>query len=217
MWRPFPKPIPQDSLIAKPDRQRRNGLIDEVERSRAMTRIPAVAPDELTPEQRRVHDEIIATRPGGEIRGPFAIWIRNPKLAAAANQLGNAVRLEGKLDPKLFELVVLRIARHWSAQYEWHAHANEALRVGLDASIIEAIRAHRVPTFAGPEETLAYELVGELLETRDVSAATYARALGMFGFDLVTEIVTIAGFYTLVAMMLKAFDAPVPGNARPLD
>jgi hypothetical protein len=31
------------------------------------------------------------------------------------------------------------------------------------------------------------------------------------------EIVSVTGFYTLVAMMLKAFDAPVPGDAKPLD
>ena len=64
-----------------------------------MTRVPTVDPDALTPEQRRVHDAIVSTRQGGEIRGPFAIWIRNANLAAAANELGNAVRLSGKLDP----------------------------------------------------------------------------------------------------------------------
>ena len=62
-----------------------------------------------------------------------------------------------------------------------------------------------------------YEMTRELIETKSVSDATYARALELFGFDLLTEIVTVAGFYTLVAMMLNAFKAPVPGDARPLD
>jgi 4-carboxymuconolactone decarboxylase len=64
---------------------------------------------------------------------------------------------------------------------------------------------------------VVYEVTRELIDTRDVSEPSYARALEMFGFDLVAEIVTVAGFYTLVAMMLNAFHAPVPGNARPLD
>ena len=181
-----------------------------------MTRVPEVLPDQLSPEQRKVHDLIVSTR-GGVIRGPFAMWIRNANLAAAANALGNAVRLEGKLDAKLFELIILVIARQWSAQYEWFAHAQEAARVGLDPPIIEAIRTHRVPSFKSPRETVIYEMVRELIDTRNLSDATYNRARDMFGIDLVMEVVTVAGFYTLVAMMLKAFDAPVPGGARPLD
>ena len=181
-----------------------------------MTRVPEVLPDQLSPEQRKVHDLIVSTR-GGVIRGPFAMWIRNANLAAAANQLGNAVRLEGKLDAKLFELIILVIARQWSAQYEWFAHAQEAARVGLDPAIVEAIRTHRVPSFRSPRETVIYEMVRELIDTRNLSDTTYSRALDMFGIDLVMEVVTVAGFYTLVAMMLKAFDAPVPGGARPLD
>ena len=181
-----------------------------------MTRVPEVLPDQLSPEQRKVHDLIVSTR-GGVIRGPFAMWIRNANLAAAANQLGNAVRLEGKLDAKLFELVILVIARQWSAQYEWFAHAQEAARVGLEPAIIEAIRTHRVPSFRSPRETVIYEMVRELIDTRNLSDTTYNRARDMFGIDLVMEVVTVAGFYTLVAMMLKAFDAPVPGGARPLD
>jgi 4-carboxymuconolactone decarboxylase len=181
-----------------------------------MTRVPEVVPDQLSPEQRKIHDMIVSTR-GGVIRGPFAMWIRNANLAAAANQLGNAVRLEGKLEARLFEMIILVVARQWSAQYEWFAHAKEAARVGLDPAIIEAIRAHRVPPFESQQETVVYETVRELVETKDLSGATYNRALEMFGIDLVMEIVTVAGFYTLVAMMLKAFDAPVPGDARPLD
>jgi 4-carboxymuconolactone decarboxylase len=181
------------------------------------SRVPPVVPDQLSPEARRIHDQIISTRQGGEIRGPFAVWIRNAGLAAAADQMGNAVRLQGKLDPPLFELVILVVARHWSAQYEWFVHAKDAARVGLDAQVVEAIRTHRVPSFGNPRQTVVYEMTRELTETRRLTDATYARALEMFGFDLLTEIVTVAGFYTMVAMVLNAFCAPVPGNARPLD
>jgi len=64
------------------------------------------------------------------VRGPFAIWMRNPALADAADKLGTALR-KGKLDVRLFELMVLVIARHWTAQYEWFAHAKHAPKAGL--------------------------------------------------------------------------------------
>ena len=182
-----------------------------------MTRVPPVIRDQLDAEQQKIHDLIVSTRQGGEIRGPFAMWIRNANLASAANQFGNALRLNGKLDPKLFELTILIVARQWSAQYEWYAHAKDAAKVGLDPAIVEAIRAHRIPPFADAKQALVYEMVRELLDTKDVGDATYARAVEAFGIDLVMEIVSVTGFYTLVAMMLKAFKAPVPGGAAPLD
>ena len=45
-----------------------------------MARVPDVAPEEMTAEQRRVSQEIGGAR-GGVVRGPFAIWLRNPELA----------------------------------------------------------------------------------------------------------------------------------------
>lgn len=56
----------------------------------------------------------------------------------------------------------------------------------------------------------------ERLETRTVSPATYERAVGVFGLELLIEMVTVIGFYTTAAMMINSFDAPVPGDARPL-
>lgn len=49
-----------------------------------------------------------------------------------------------------------------------------------------------------------------------MSSATYDRALAALGLDLLIELVTAAGFYTMVAMMLQTFAAPVPGGATPL-
>jgi 4-carboxymuconolactone decarboxylase len=42
-----------------------------------MARVPDVAPAEMTAEQKRVCQEIAGAR-SGVVRGPFAIWLRNP-------------------------------------------------------------------------------------------------------------------------------------------
>jgi 4-carboxymuconolactone decarboxylase len=180
-----------------------------------MSRVPDLEPEALTPEQQRLHDEIAGSR-SGTVRGPFAIWLRLPHLADAANQLGNTLRLQGKLDRRLFELMVLVVARHWSAQYEWYAHERRAREVKLAPEIIEAIRDRKTPTFSSEAEKLVYELVTEINETRTLGQATYDRGLALLGLDVLIELVTAAGFYTTVAMVINAFDAPVPGDARPL-
>ena len=63
---------------------------------------------------------------------------------------------------------------------------------------------------------MIYEMSQELLATKQLADATYGRALAMFGAELIVEIVTTIGFYTLVCMTLNAFRAPAPGNALPL-
>jgi 4-carboxymuconolactone decarboxylase len=180
-----------------------------------MSRVPDLAPTDMTSDQKRIHDEIASKR-HGNVRGPFAIWLRTPAIADRANQFGNAIRVAGKLDKRLFELMVLIVARHWSAPYEWFAHEHQALKEGVAPAVVEALRHGKTPDFPRADEQLIYDVVTELNTRKILSQATYNRGVGHFGLDLFIELVTAIGFYTMVAMMLNAFDAPVPGSARPL-
>lgn len=146
-----------------------------------MGRVPDLQLEDLTPEQRRIHDEIAGPR-GGVVRGPFAIWLRSPALADRANQFGNALRVNGKLEKRLFELMVLVVARHWSAQYEWFVHETAALKAGLSPEVVEAVRDRRSPEFVRDDERLVYEMITELVETRTLSRPSYDRALAGIRF-----------------------------------
>ncbi len=180
-----------------------------------MGRIREIDFEELTPEQKRVYKEIAKSRQG-TVRGPFAIWIRNPKLAERASGLGDSLRIEGKLDKRLFELMVLVIARQWTAQYEWYAHENTALENGLSLKVVNALREGLVPEFERDDERLIYEIVTELGESKTIGPKTYDRAVAELGEDLLIELITAAGYYTMVAMVLNAFEAAVPGGSQPL-
>ncbi len=180
-----------------------------------MSRLPVLQPQDLTAEQKRIYDDIAGVR-HGVVRGPFPIWLRVPELADRANQFGNALRVNGKLEKRLFELMVLIIARHWSAQYEWFAHAKAALEAGLSPEIVDAIQNCRRPESFREDEQLVYELVTELVDTRTLGQSSYDRALAALGLDLLIELITAAGFYTMIAMILNVFDAPVPTGERPL-
>ena len=180
-----------------------------------MSRLEPMDPALLSPEQKRVYDEIASAR-SGTVRGPFAVWLRIPRIADAANRFGNALRRDGELDKRLFELMVLLVARHWSAQYEWYAHERAALEAGIAPAVLEAIRARKVPDFSRADERLVYDVVTEINESKGLSDGSYARAVAQFGVELLIELITAAGFYTAVAMVIQAFDAPVPEGARPL-
>ncbi|HEX9145413.1 MAG TPA: carboxymuconolactone decarboxylase family protein [Candidatus Binatia bacterium] len=180
-----------------------------------MSRLPVLQLQDLTAEQKRIYDEIARVR-NGVVRGPFPIWLRNPELADRANQFGNVLRMQGKLEKRLFELMVLIVARHWSAQYEWFSHAKAALNAGLSPEIVDAIQNSRRPESLREDEQLVYEIISEIVDTRTLSQPSYDRALAALGLDLLIELITAAGFYTMIAMVLNAFDAPVPGGERPL-
>jgi 4-carboxymuconolactone decarboxylase len=181
-----------------------------------MARIDVIPLDKMTPEQRRVNDFIAAKRHGGQARGPFGIWLRNPVLAEKAAIFGDYVRDELSIDRKLAELAILAIARHYSAQYEWFAHERHARTAGIDDAIIEAIRNGKMPDLADEKMAATYAMTKEILETNAVSDATYARALAALGEVELVELGTTIGFYSMVAMMLVAFLVDVPEGPDPL-
>jgi 4-carboxymuconolactone decarboxylase len=181
-----------------------------------MARLADLTADQMNPAQTQAAREIGGSR-GGAVRGPFAVWLRLPEVASCASRLGDALRVDGMLDKPLFELAVLIVARHWSAPYMWFVHAKDAADAGIAADVIEAVRTNRTPVFSADDQRMVYDLVTELIETKTVRDPTYRRAVDRLGVDRVIEVVAAAGFYTLAAMTIKAFDAPVPGGAKPFE
>lgn len=178
-----------------------------------MTRVPELEISSLSPEQKRVRDAIAGPR-GGQASGPFGVWLRVPELADAANRLGNALRLNGRIERRLFELMVLVITRQWSAHYAFHVHEEHAREAGLAPAVIDAIRARRRPEFTKDDERVVYDTVSELIETRALGDARYQEAVAALGLERVIELVAAAGFYTMVAMTLNAFEVPARGGKR---
>ena len=180
-----------------------------------MLRIPELSPDHLTPEQREVHDAIVAG-PRGKVQGPLQVWLYSPKLAARAQELGAFCRYHTSLPKRLSELAILVTGAHWKAGFEWFAHAPEAIKAGLDAATVAAIRDRGRPKFTRADEAAVYDFSRELLETHRVSDATYERATAELGALGVVELVGILGYYGLISMTICAFRLPVPaGEVEP--
>ena len=179
-----------------------------------MARIPDLEPAEMNEVQKRLFDEIAGPR-GGVVRGPFAIWLRNPELVDKANQLGNLLREGTSVPQRLSELAILCTARHWTAQYEWFAHRPHAETEGISPAVIDAIAARQTPVFEHEDERITYDLCGLIYGTGRVEDKTYAEAVDAFGQMMVIELVAITGFYSMIAMTLNTFEAPLPGDASP--
>ena len=180
-----------------------------------MSRLPKLDTNELSADQQRVVAEITAG-PRGEVRGPFIPLLHNAKAADAVQRMGSFLRFDGTLPAALREMVILLVARHWTAQYEWFAHHKIALEAGLDAAIADAIAARRRPDFSDPLLATVYEFVTELHRDHQVSDATFAAAEEKLGSAQVVELVVLCGHYNLISMVLNGFKVDVPGGLTPL-
>jgi 4-carboxymuconolactone decarboxylase len=179
-----------------------------------MSRLPEIDPDKLSPEQRSIYDGIMRAR--GHMRGPFAVWLRNAELCENTLKLQEMFASRVKLERRLLELMILVAARLASAQYAWFIHEPHALKFGISPEIVQAIRERRAPEFTRDDERLVFDVTTELNATRALSEATYNRGLAMFGEQVLVELVSAIGFYSMVAMTLNAFAVAVPGGKEVL-
>lgn len=178
-----------------------------------MDRLPPLPEDRLSPAQRAALDEITAGPRGGAI-GPFGPLLRSPELMTRLQRTGEYLRFSSPLDRRLFELVVLCVARWWDQQFEWSHHRPLAVDAGLDPAVADAIAEGRRPLGLDPAAAAVWDLVDELHRTRVVTDGTYARALAELGEAGVVEVVATAGYYTTLAMVLNTAGTPAPGGPR---
>jgi len=179
-----------------------------------MPRLGEIDRAKLTEEQSRVVEQI-RSGPRGGLAGPFWPLLRSPELADRAQKLGEQVRFNSTLPPRLFELAVLVTAQHWKAQFEWYAHAPLARKAGLGEDVIAALRAGTRPAFAAADEAAVYDFATELYARRRVGDAAYVAALAQLGERGVVELVGVLGYYALVSMTLNVFGIDVPEGAPP--
>lgn len=179
-----------------------------------MNRLGAIDPEHLDEAQRTIHDAI-ASGPRQGVRGPLAIWLHRPELAQCAQRLGRYCRYDSSIEPRLSELVILMMGRHWLAEYEWAAHKPFALQAGLAAEVIDAIREGREPAFTQPDEALVYAFIRQLHERRQVDDSLYQSISQTLGETALVDLVGIAGYYTLISMTIKVFEVPPPAGVAP--
>lgn len=179
-----------------------------------MARIPLFPTDDMTDEQRRVHDEIVSG-PRGQLVGPLRAALHNPQLTDKWQQFGAFVRYGTSLPPRLRELVILTTGRFWDCQVEWYSHEPLARKSGLAADVIDAIKVDRRPEFANADEEAVYDYCLDLCASHRVSDAHYARALALFGAAGVVDLTALIGYYSMVVMTLNAHEIPVPAGATP--
>ena len=170
-----------------------------------MSRLAELKPESLNQEQRAIYDSIISG-PRRSVPAPLTVWLHRPELARHAQALGSYCRYGTSLSPRLSELAIMAMGRHWLAEYEWETHKPHALKAGLSEETLNAIRDGKEPAFSNRDEAVVYTFFTKLHADRKVSDELYAEAVELLGEDGVIDLIGIIGYYTLIATTIQAFE-----------
>jgi 4-carboxymuconolactone decarboxylase len=182
----------------------------------APERMPMLDAERMTSAQKKAAAELTAG-PRGEVKGPFVALLRSPEFMSRVQKVGEYIRFICPLEKRLNEFAAIIAARHLNQQFEWWAHYRQALEAGLKREIADAVREGRRPTGMAEDEEIVYDLLTEVLVNNGASDPTYSRAVSKFGEQGVIDIVGIAGYYALLAMVMNVARTAVPeGPPLPL-
>src|SRR6476620_8760889 len=109
-------------------------------------RVATIALEQMTPEQRAAHDEVVAGV-RGRMPAPMRAWIHSSEMAGHAEKRGAFLSYGRWLPPTLQERPMRVTTLHWTTHFERTAHKPEALKAGLDPAPIHAIAERREPSF----------------------------------------------------------------------
>jgi alkylhydroperoxidase family enzyme len=115
------------------------------------------------------------------------------------------------------ELVVLRVAQHTSAAYEWGGHALAAQAAGMTAAEIRAVLDDTAAW--STSEAALLQAVDELCADNCVSDTTWATLSATRDDQQVIEVLVLTGFYRMNAGILNSLgvqpDSGMPSFGEP--
>ena len=180
-----------------------------------MTRIKDWTVENLTEEQKEIHDTIVSG-PRGHVVGPLRIWLNNPGLARSAQTVGEYARYGTSLSKGLSELAIITTGRVWSSAFEWEHHAPLAIKGGIDPENVNIISMGQRPNFTKAEEEAVFDFAAEANILKNVSDNTYNNLVNILNETAAIDIVGICGYYSLISMTLNVFKVPSDTDKWPL-
>ena len=172
-----------------------------------MKRLTQLSYDKMSSDQKALHDEILSG-PRTRIAGPMYAWFLNPSYGSLIQKVGAFCRYETSLEPRLSELAIIIVARHWDADVEWFSHTKIGLEKGISQDTIHAIEQKTRPNFERTDEELVFDITDSILKTKGLDDKLFNRAIEHMGKKTLLELTAIIGYYCNVAIQLNVFQIP---------
>jgi alkylhydroperoxidase family enzyme len=120
-----------------------------------------------------------------------------------------AVRHHSSLEPRLRELIILRVGHLCEADYEVHHHERIGREVGLSEHLIAATRDGPKASGFDATQSFVIELVDEMVKSRKPSDASFKKAIDTLGVRTLIDILLLVGFYQMACLFLRTFEIDI--------
>jgi len=167
-----------------------------------MARLPLLERDQLPPDLA----ELVSTRPPLNL---YRILPHAPATARGFLGLGLAILKQSSLEPRLRELVILRVGGLSGASYEIHQHRRVAASVGLGADKIGAALQERDETCLTHFEQQVMRFTDSVVWQVKAPAHLYAPVADKLGPAGICDLLHTIGFYMLVSRFLENLEVDI--------
>ena len=167
----------------------------------AQPRVPLVEPG-ARPELAEVEGRIRAER--GRVSLLYQVLLNSEPIASGWERMLTAVRKQTGVAPGLREMIILRVAVLNRAAFEFEAHAPIALREGVTADKIEALRQAVLGDAFDSVELHVLRMTDAMTQDVEVPDALMAPVLAQFSAQEVVELVATVAAYNMVSRFLVA-------------
>lgn len=196
-------------------------------RQKAATRLPLIAPADLTPEQQPLYDDMrkgiasnfnafVSQRADGALMGPWNPWLHEPAIGKAIWNLTLAMTANAVLPDKVRQIAILVVGARFDAAYELYTHIAvaeaKAEAEGMPLERLATLVADLKPSDLDKQESVAYDLAYALCRGGLLPEPIYRLALATFGQKGTNELIYLVGLYSMVSTTLNGFDVPVPDH-----
>ncbi len=186
-------------------------------------RLAPIKPAEIPPSVQPFHADLlqgieahfkgfVSQRTDGALLGPFTPMLHFPHFGQAAWTYTKALIDNSTLPKPVREVAILVVAARFGARYELYAHELLGERAGLAAAKVATIVAGERPSGLTPEEGVAYNVAAALTRNGPLPEATYRAAVAAFGEQGTAELVYMIGGYSMLSVLLNAYDVPIPDS-----
>lgn len=137
----------------------------------------------------------------------FRMLAQTPPVGAAALGLIYAVLTETRLDPRIREIAILRVAQRSEAPYAFAQHAAIAASVGVEDPQISALQQGNAPDdLFDQHQRAAIAFADETLDTPHASNETFARLSEHFPPRQITELLLTAGCFRMMSRLVTVLE-----------
>jgi alkylhydroperoxidase family enzyme len=122
-----------------------------------------------------------------------------PYIQLAASLLG-----QGKFEPRIRQIAILRQAHLIHSRYEWHQHVFLSKANGVTDREIEVIRSENPVHSLGPEENFVCRVSEELTLNATLTDATFGELFERYSIELGTELILALSYANMLGRFINA-------------